>query len=378
MADAALELVAAGDQGDAEAAAVGVFQLLAELLRVGKHLDADAGRPQRGRQPQIVVQAVLVEERNQHRGGRRNLLDHAQLFHRRQQPVEPQRGADARQLLRREQLGQIVVAAAGADAADAGQGVQETSRRSCRCSNPARGRSTDRAAPARLGTPAAAAPSSTSLSFATPAWPISLPATSGSTWRSTSSLPPAISESCSTCRACSAVAPATETISSATASGADLAEFVERPQNGRRAIGQPEPFQQAREHHAVVDADREVGETDRPEQIVDHQRGFDVGGDRAGADGVEIALHELAVAAALRVFAAPDRGDVVSLERHAQLVGVLRRRSGPAAPSGRIAARPNARRGPGTCRAACRSRRSPCRRGFPDTPSAGVSIGLKP
>ena len=62
---------------------------------------------------------------------------------------------------------------------------------------------------------------------------------------------------------------------------------------------------------------------DRPHQVVDHQGGFDVGGDGAGADGVEIALHELAVAAALRVLAPPDRGDVVALQRHAQLVDVL-------------------------------------------------------
>ena len=69
-------------------------------------------------------------------------------------------------------------------------------------------------------------------------------------------------------------------------------------------------------------------EADRPQQVVDHQGGFDVGGDRAGADGVEIALHELAVAAALRVLAPPDRGDVVSLQRNAQLVDVLRGEAG--------------------------------------------------
>ena len=69
-------------------------------------------------------------------------------------------------------------------------------------------------------------------------------------------------------------------------------------------------------------------EADRAEQIVDDQRGFDVGGDRAGADRVEIALHELAVTAALRVFAPPNRGDVIPLERDAQLVGVLGHEAG--------------------------------------------------
>ena len=42
------------------------------------------------------------------------------------------------------------------------------------------------------------------------------------------------------------------------------------------------------------------------------------------ADRVEIALHELAIAAALRVLAAPDGGDVITLERHAEFVDVLR------------------------------------------------------
>ena len=42
-----------------------------------------------------------------------------------------------------------------------------------------------------------------------------------------------------------------------------------------------------------------------------------------GADRVEVALHELAVAAALRVLAAPHGGDVVALERRAQLADVL-------------------------------------------------------
>ena len=65
----------------------------------------------------------------------------------------------------------------------------------------------------------------------------------------------------------------------------------------------------------VVDADRELVEPDARKQIVDDQRGLDVGGDGRRADRVEVALHELAVAAALRVLAAPHRGDVIALER---------------------------------------------------------------
>ena len=51
--------------------------------------------------------------------------------------------------------------------------------------------------------------------------------------------------------------------------------------------------------------------------------GFGIGGGALGADRVEIALHEFAVAAALGVFAAPDRGDVVALERRAEFADVL-------------------------------------------------------
>ena len=103
-----------------------------------------------------------------------------------------------------------------------------------------------------------------------------------------------------------------------------MRELVER--NAESAVdlfGQAERSQQAGQHHAVVDADRELVEADRPQQVVDHQRRFDIGGDGKGADGVEIALHEFAVAAALRVLAAPHGGDVVALERRAQLADVL-------------------------------------------------------
>ncbi len=61
---------------------------------------------------------------------------------------------------------------------------------------------------------------------------------------------------------------------------------------------------------------------------MDHQGGLDVRGGGAGADGIEVALHELAEAAGLRPLAPPDRGDVVALEGRAQLVDVLRGEAG--------------------------------------------------
>ena len=56
----------------------------------------------------------------------------------------------------------------------------------------------------------------------------------------------------------------------------------------------------------------------------DNEDHFSVGSDVFGADRVEIALHEFAEAAALRVLAAPDCGDMIALERRAEFVDVLR------------------------------------------------------
>ncbi len=62
---------------------------------------------------------------------------------------------------------------------------------------------------------------------------------------------------------------------------------------------------------------------ERLEKIVDDQGDLDVGGIGGGADGVEVALPKLAVAAALGVFAAPDRPHVIALERRAQPADML-------------------------------------------------------
>ncbi len=89
--------------------------------------------------------------------------------------------------------------------------------------------------------------------------------------------------------------------------------------------------EQAAEHFPIVDADFELRErrarsqVDPLHHVVDDQSGFDVGDDGFGADGVEIALHELAVAPGLRVFAPPHFSVMVALERNRQFGQVLRR-----------------------------------------------------
>jgi hypothetical protein len=58
---------------------------------------------------------------------------------------------------------------------------------------------------------------------------------------------------------------------------------------------------------------------------VDDQQGFDVRQVGFGADGIEVALHELAKPPALRTFAPPDRADVIPFEGRADFVEMLGR-----------------------------------------------------
>src|SRR5207302_3445539 len=61
---------------------------------------------------------------------------------------------------------------------------------------------------------------------------------------------------------------------------------------------------------------------------VDHQSDFNVRSVRCRADGVEIALPELAIAAVAGILAAPDRTQLIALERRADLADVLGREAG--------------------------------------------------
>jgi hypothetical protein len=108
----------------------------------------------------------------------------------------------------------------------------------------------------------------------------------------------------------------------------DLAQLVQRPQQGRRLPLQPELGEKAIQDPAVVDPDLEPVEAEGDEQVVDDERDLDVGGVRQGADGVEVALHELAEPAGLRALAPPDGPEVIPLERQAQFGEVLRHEPG--------------------------------------------------
>ena len=155
--------------GDAEAAAVGVLELLAELLGFGIDLDAEAGGAQLRGQSEVVAEAGGVEVGDEDLGRRaRPARSCFELFHRGQQAIEAERRADAGQLLLRVELGQVVVAAAAADAADRRAGRRASFRGRCRCSSRGRGRSTTSSCTRSCGTPAAATAASSSASRSTP------------------------------------------------------------------------------------------------------------------------------------------------------------------------------------------------------------------
>lgn len=74
---------------------------------------------------------------------------------------------------------------------------------------------------------------------------------------------------------------------------------------------------------AVIDSESKLADADFEHQFVDDQGRFYIGNNAGGADGVEIALYEFAEPAFLGAFAAPDRGDVIPLERGSNFMKVF-------------------------------------------------------
>lgn len=79
---------------------------------------------------------------------------------------------------------------------------------------------------------------------------------------------------------------------------ANFSEFVER-EGSYNSLAQIQLREQAAKDLPVVHANREVIKTNRPHQFVNDDGRFNVGRDTLRADGVEVALHEFAVPAAL-------------------------------------------------------------------------------
>ena len=84
LAGAGGELPFAGDESDAEAAAVGVLKLLADFFGLGEELRADPGGADCLSDFQIGGELVFVEIHDQDGGGGADFFNQAQLFERRQ------------------------------------------------------------------------------------------------------------------------------------------------------------------------------------------------------------------------------------------------------------------------------------------------------
>ena len=105
----------------------------------------------------------------------------------------------------------------------------------------------------------------------------------------------------------------------------DLLELVEGTQDLGLALEQAEDFEQTGEDASIVDPNREPLESECTEQIVNDERGLGVHRGANLADRVEVALHELSIAPPLGVLAAPNRADLIALERNAERSDVLGR-----------------------------------------------------
>ena len=102
------------------ARAVGVLELLAELVVAAVDLDLEARGAQLGRDPRVVERerAARLRARAPRAIARRSAVDRCRARELREQPRRADRDADARQLALRVVLGEVVVAAARADRAE--------------------------------------------------------------------------------------------------------------------------------------------------------------------------------------------------------------------------------------------------------------------
>ena len=109
---------------------------------------------------------------------------------------------------------------------------------------------------------------------------------------------------------------------------ADFVELVERSEDPGCVFLKSALLQQAVQHFAVVDTNRETLNADAFKQIVDHKQRFDVCRVAESTNGIEIALQKFPEPSSCRTFTPPDRPDVIAPKRHAQFLNVLSRKPG--------------------------------------------------
>ena len=119
------EFIAADDERRRKALLGRDLELLPHPLCLGKKLHSHAGRTEGRRDPQVVGEMCLVEEHEKHLGRRLHCRELAEFVEAGEQAVDAERRPDSGQRLLRVQPGEIVVAAARADAPERGQVVEE-------------------------------------------------------------------------------------------------------------------------------------------------------------------------------------------------------------------------------------------------------------
>ena len=112
----------------------------------------------------------------------------------------------------------------------------------------------------------------------------------------------------------------------------DLPLLVDGAQHVDRLLLQAQPREERVEHAAVGVADAEPLHAERREALPHEEQDLQVGGGRVGPHDVEIDLHELAVAAALRVLSPPDLCRVPAAEGEPDLGEVGGHEPGERAP----------------------------------------------
>gem|GEM_PF-117706 len=103
----------------------------------------------------------------------------------------------------------------------------------------------------------------------------------------------------------------------------DFIQLIKTPQDTDSLVLQIAGFKESVENFSVVDADGEAFDADAFEQIVDDEECFDVGGVAECADGIEVALQKFAEATAGGPFSSPHRSDVIPSKRRPQFLDVL-------------------------------------------------------
>lgn len=320
--DSALPLAYTHDHGQGKPASVSVLELRAELLRFGIELHREPGPPQLGAQAQIGITPIGVEVGHEDRCTAGALVQTAQFLQSRQQAVDAQRGPYPRQALFGVQLGQVVITATRADAADTRQLAQDRLEDRAGVIVEAAGDGHIQSH-ALLGQARRRGALQEALQFRQ-ARGAGFALVHQGTKRFENGAVRAFQEGQGQNFAGLSLAGARRRNHlGRDLVRANLVELVEGPQDGTGRVNEFESFEETCEHLAIVHAHTKVVEATSEDEIVNHMEGLDVGHQAGSADGVEVALHEFAVATALGVLAAPDGSAVVAFEGRTELADVL-------------------------------------------------------